>query len=131
MHTDPIKNQIENIGNRRLLGCAVRFALIVVACVVILVLIAKRPDGKPLYGAAAMGMCGLLFGFATSMLTERFRRFLKIVFVVIPIAITIGLFVARTVFGYARDLPLFSVLTPLFFSTGFLIGGIRRARLPM
>ncbi len=126
--SDPISNQIEGIGNRRLLGCAAKFALAVVLGGVVLGWVARDAHNKALTGAVALALSGLLFGFATTVLTPEMRKLLRTVFVVVPLVAAFAMFASRTLFGWQAQLPLLGVLAPLAFTAGFLIGQFRRKR---
>ena len=123
--SDPIANQIEGIGNRRLLGCAAKFALAVLVGGVVLGLVARNTHDRPLTGAVALALSGLLFGFATSFLTPAMRKLLRTVFVVFPLVATLVMFAFRTLFGWQSELPLLAVVAPLAFSAGFFIGQVK------
>ena len=128
MNNDPIPNQIEGIGNRRLLGCAAKFALAVLVGGVVLGLVARDTHNRALTGAVALALSGLLFGFATSVLTPAMRKLLRTVFVVFPLVATLMMFAFRTLFGRQAELPLLAVVAPLAFTAGFLIGQFKRGR---
>ena len=66
MNNDPIANQIDGIGSRRLLGCLVRTPLALVLGGTFLGLVARHAHNRILTGAVALALSGLLFGFATS-----------------------------------------------------------------
>jgi uncharacterized membrane protein YhaH (DUF805 family) len=124
--SDPISNQIDRIGERRLAGCAIRFlALVVLGCVVLGITVRRTHDpGVRL--AVALGVSGLLFGFYTFCLSARAAGFLTRVFVLLPLVVSLLVFAYRTLFGRSEELPLRLVLAPLALALGFLIGRGRR-----
>ena len=102
MNNDPMIGQIEGIGNRRLLGCVGKFVLAVFVAGLVIGLVAKHTQDKPIRGAVALLASGLVFGFATSVLTAGARKFLRAVFVAFPLAASLAMFGLRTLFTLAR-----------------------------
>ena len=88
-------------------------------------LVARHTPDRPTRLAVALAVSGIVLGFGTSIIAENSRRFLRRVFVVAGLALTVVMFGHRTLFGYTRELPLLITVAPLFFSAGFLIGGSR------
>jgi uncharacterized membrane protein YhaH (DUF805 family) len=126
MPDDPISNQINRIGHRRLAGCAIKFlALLALGCVVLGITV-RRTHDPGIRLAVALGISGLLFGFYASLLSPRAAKFLTRVFVLLPLVVTLTVFAYRTLFGRAEELPLRLVLAPLALALGFLIGRGRR-----
>ena len=123
---DPIPNQIDSLGDRRLAGCAVKAIVLFVLGCLALGFTAKRTHDAGIRLAVALAMSGLLFGFAASGLTPRAREFLTRVFVLLPLVVTLLLFAYRTLFGRSEELPLRLVLAPLALAVAFLIGRGRR-----
>jgi len=126
MTDEPIADQIDRLGNRRLAGCAIKFlALIVLGCIALGVTIRHTRDAGTRL-AVALAVSGLLFGFCTSTLTPAARKLLTRVFVLLPLVVAILLFAYRTLFGRAGELPLRLVLAPLALALGFVMGRGRR-----
>ncbi len=128
MNNDPIANQIEGIGNRRLLGCLVKFMLALVIGGVVLGLVARHAHNRILTGAVALAFSGLLFGFATSFLTFQMRKLLVTVFTVLSLAAALAIFASRALFDWESKLPLVVVFVPLIFPAAFALGQVRGNR---
>ena len=126
MNDEPIANQIENIGIRRLAGCACLWAVIVLIGGVILGLVVKHTPDKSIRAAAAFAVSGLLIGIVTSVLAASSRKIMLAVFLLFPIAMSIAMFLSRTMLGSSDTLPLRLVVAPLFLAAGFLFGWFSR-----
>ena len=122
MNDDPLPNQIDSIGDRRLAGCAAKALVFFVLGCLALGFTAKRTHDAGIRLAVALGMSGLVIGFAASGLTPRARGFLTRVFVLLPLVVSLLMFAYRTLFGRSEELPLRLVLAPLALAIGFLIG---------
>ena len=119
---DRITNQIEGLGNKRLLGCACWWMVLMLVGSTVLGLVIRHTSDKPIRTGVVLAFSGLLFGSATSILTNVTRRFLKTVFVVFPLVMAFVMFALSTLFGYAENLPLRMVVAPLSLTAGFLLG---------
>jgi len=126
MNHDPIANQIEGIGYRRLAGRAGRFVAVFLAGCVLLGWVVRHTRDKGIRAAVALALCGLLFGYASSVLATSSRKLLIRVFVLVPLVVSLSMFAFRTLFGRAEELPLRLVLAPLALALGFLLGVGRR-----
>ncbi len=128
MPKDPIPNQIDRIGNRRLAGCTAKFAALLLVGIGVLAVTTRTTRDPGTRFAVAVGLCGLLFGFYVSLLSTWASRVLSWFFVLFPIAATLVMYVCRTMLGWSDELPLRLVLAPLAFAAGFLVGKGRLAR---
>ena len=126
MNNDPIERQIEDLGNRRLAGCACWWAGVVLIGGFVLGLVAKHVRDKPTCAAVAFAVSGLLLGYVTSILASGSRKIVLMAFVVLPLVLSLGLFSFRTVLGYTHALPLRLTIAPLFLAAGFLAGYFAR-----
>jgi uncharacterized membrane protein YhaH (DUF805 family) len=125
---DPIEHQIDSIGDRQLVTCAVWFAALFAGAVVALAVTFKRSHDSGVRLAVVLGMSGLIFGFAASALAPQARKLLARVFVLLPLVVSLALFANRTLLGRAEELPLRLVLAPLALTAGFLVGRGRPRR---
>lgn len=127
---DPIIHNIENIGNQRLLGCLLKWAMMFIVGAIALTLAMVAAPNQSFRATAAFAFTGLVLGaFSASFLTAGARRFLLVTFVTVPIVITLAMFVMRTILGHIDQYPLRLVISPLFLSAGFVVGQVRMLRL--
>lgn len=127
MSEDPIRDQIEGLGYRRLAGCFGRFALMVLACGVAVGLAAKHAS----VGTALSALClitGVLLGFATSILASSARKALLLSFAIFGAALFLVMFAMRTLFGASQEYALLETTAPLLLPVGYVIGQIKSPR---
>lgn len=117
----PIEREIENIGANRLWGRVWRMGLLVLVLFIIAKLALGPGANKALRAIAAYGFGGFIFGLAGSLLARKQRRVLTIAFILVPIALAIGLFLCRTLFGMDDRVPLYFAASPVAFSLCFLV----------
>lgn len=118
-----IANQIEGLGDRRLLGCFMKTLLILALGGIVLHMVVRQSEDTAKNLAVMLAISGLVMGYATSYL----RTVLKVVMATVPLAATFVMFVMRTVLGWSNDLPLLMTLAPLVFGIAFLIGQLRQS----
>lgn len=123
-----IHNQIEALENKHIIGCAIQWLMLLLIGTFTLAFLLKHTHDKAIRVAIAFGFTGLLLGFATSFLTCTSRKLLMSVFTFIPLALSLGMFIFRTLFDCADKFPLKLVITPLFITAGFLLGQLRTRR---
>ena len=126
MNDDPIANQIENIGIRRLAGWACFWVVVVLIGGVILGLVAKHTSDKSTLAAVAFAVSGLLIGVVTSILAASSRKIMLTLFLLLPLVMSLIMFVYRTMLGSSEALPLRMIIAPLFLTAGFLVGQFSR-----
>lgn len=122
-----IANQIEGLGDRRLLGCFMKTLLILALGGIVLHMVVRQSEDTAKNLAVMLAISGLVMGYATSYLDPRMRTVLKVVMATVPLAATFVMFVMRTVLGWSNDLPLLMTLAPLVFGIAFLIGQLRQS----
>ena len=127
MNDDPIANQIENIGIRRLAWWACFWVVMVLIGGVILGLVVKHTSDMSTRAAIALAVSGLLIGVVTSILAASSRKIMLIVFLLLPLIMSLIMFVYRTMLGSSEALPLRMIIAPLFLTAGFLVGQFSRS----
>ena len=123
MSDDPIRNQIEGLGYRRLAGCAGKFVLVVLSCAFVIGLFAKHTS-KGVSLCVLWLASGLALGFATSILTPIARRILLTSFVFLGVVPFLWMFIMRTTLGASRELALLEAVSPLMLPGGYVLGGV-------
>lgn len=98
-----IANQIEGLGDRRLLGCFMKTLLILALGGIVLHMVVRQSEDTAKNLAVMLAISGLVMGYATSYLDPRMRTVLKVVMATVPLAATFVMFVMRTVLGWSND----------------------------
>lgn len=125
MREDPIRSQIEGLGNRRLAAWVGVFALSVLAAGFVLGLVVKHNSDRPTRVSVALVLAGLLLGFATSILTPSSRRIARSALMALGLTLSLVAFALRTLFGWSQTIPLLLTISPLMLPLGYMIGQVR------
>lgn len=122
MTRNRIEDQIQRLSCRRLAGYTAILSVIIVIGGVVLGLVAKHVHSKPIITSVAFTVSGFLLGFLTAILTRWSRKILLVIFTVIPLGFSLGMFIFRTILGYSHTIPLLMVVSPLLFPISYLAG---------